>query len=85
MGSGVVKNIFLAETQNGIHDVNIRHKGTKDNLSWRIYTSCGTQRVNKLSDLNKRVDTEAVAHRCSAVVLKNKKQPLADVLQNRCS
>ena len=33
MGSGVVKNIFLAETQNGIHDVNIRHNGTKGNLS----------------------------------------------------
>ena len=32
MGAGVVKNIFLAETQNGIHDVYIRHKGTEDNL-----------------------------------------------------
>ena len=30
MGAGVVKNIFLAETQNGIHYVYIRHE---DNLS----------------------------------------------------
>ena len=40
--------------------------------------------VNKLSELNKRVNTEAAAHWCFEAVLKNKKQPLADVLQNRC-
>ena len=33
----------------------------------------------------KRVITETAAHRCSAAILKNQKQPLADVLQNRCS
>lgn len=33
MGAGVVKNIFLAETQNGLHDVYVRHKDTDDNLS----------------------------------------------------
>ena len=32
-----------------------------------------------------RVNTEAVAHWCSVAILKNQKQPLADVLQNRCS
>lgn len=33
MGAGVMKNIFLAETQNGLHDVYVRHKDTDDNLS----------------------------------------------------
>ena len=33
MGAGVVKNIFLAETENSIHYVYIHHKGTEDNLS----------------------------------------------------
>ena len=33
MGAAVLKNIFLAETENGIHEVYIRHKGTEDNLS----------------------------------------------------
>ena len=41
--------------------------------------------VNKLSELNKRVSTEAAVDQCSVAVLKNQKQPLADVLQNRCS
>ena len=31
MGAAVLKNI--AETQDGIHEVYIRHKGTEDNLS----------------------------------------------------
>ena len=38
-----------------------------------------------MSELNKRVNTEAAAHRCSVAVLKNQKQPSADVLWNRCS
>ena len=29
MGAGVVKNIFLAETQNSIYYVYIHHKGTR--------------------------------------------------------
>ena len=33
MVAGVAKNIFLAETENGIHDIYIRHKGAEDNLS----------------------------------------------------
>ena len=32
----------------------------------------------------KKEPIEAAAHRCSDAVLKNQKQPLADVLQNRC-
>ena len=39
------------------------------------------QPVNKLSQLHKRVNTEAAAHRCSAPVLKNQRQPLKDVFQ----
>ena len=41
--------------------------------------------VHKLSELNKRVNTEAAAHQCSAAVLKYQKQSLADVLRNWCS
>ena len=36
--------------------------------------------VNKFTELNKRINTEAAAHLCSAAVLKNQKQSLADVL-----
>ena len=32
-----------------------------------------------------RVHTEVAARRCSVAVIKNHKQPLADVLRNRCS
>ena len=32
-----------------------------------------------------RVNTEGAAHRCSVAVLKNLKQPLADIFQNECS
>ena len=35
--------------------------------------------------MNKRVNIEAAAHRCSVAVLKNQKQPLADILRNRGS
>ena len=42
-------------------------------------------RLIKLLELNKRINTEAAAHRCSVAVLKNQKQPLADVLQNWCN
>ena len=31
------------------------------------------------------IKAEAAGHSCSVTVLKNQKQPLADVLQNRCS
>ena len=41
---------------------------------------CGECPGNKLYELNKRVNT----YSCFAV-LKNQKQPLADILQNRCS
>ena len=41
--------------------------------------------LNCMLNHNKRVDTEAAAYHCSVVVLKNQKQLLADVLQNRCS
>ena len=41
--------------------------------------------INYLKLFKFRVNTEAAAHRCSVAVLKNQKQPLADVLQNRCS
>ena len=47
--------------------------------------------MNKLSEsiwyerLYERVNTEAAAHHCSLAVLKNKKQPLADVPQNKYS
>ena len=34
---------------------------------------------------NIEVNIEAVAHRCSVAVLKNQKEPPADVLQNRFS
>ena len=40
--------------------------------------------INYLN-LKIRVNTEVAAHRCSVAVLKNQKQPRADVLQNRCS
>ena len=50
MGAGVVKNVFLAEAQNGIHDVYIRHKGTENVLSWLICASRGTQMVNELKE-----------------------------------
>ena len=40
---------------------------------------------NKVSELNKGVNTEAAAQRCSIAVLKNQKQPLEDALQYRCS
>ena len=40
---------------------------------------------NLLINYYKRVNTEAVAHRCSVAILKNQKQPLADVLWNRFS
>lgn len=33
MGAGVLKKTLFSETQNGIYDVYIRHKGTEDNLS----------------------------------------------------
>ena len=36
-------------------------------------------------NLKKTVNKEAAAHRCSVAVLKNRKQPLVNVLQNRCS
>ena len=36
---------------------------------------------NKLSELKKRVNTEAAAHPCSVAILKYQKQPFADVLQ----
>ena len=39
----------------------------------------------KLSELHERVSTEAAAHWCSIAILKNQKQPLPEVLQNRCS
>ena len=50
MEAGVVKNIFFAETQNGIHNVYIRHKSTQDNLSRHIYASRGTQTVKMKND-----------------------------------
>ena len=48
-------------------------------MDWFLYDSdlCH-ERVNKLSELNKRVNTEVA-------VLKTQKQSLADPLQNRCS
>ena len=39
----------------------------------------------KLSELHERVSTEAAAHWCSIAALKNQKEPLPEVLQNRCS
>ena len=48
--------------------------------SWMV-----AQFSNTLYELNKRVNTEAIAHGCSVVVSKNQKQPLADILQKRCS
>ena len=48
--------------------------------SWMV-----AQFSNTLYELNKRVNTEAIAHGCSIVVLKNQKQPLADILQKSCS
>ena len=58
MGSGVVKNIFLAETQNGIHDVNnvtralriifhdvyIRPAGLKELINYLILMKESTQK-----------------------------------------
>ena len=45
-----------------------------------------SEAVNKLSELNKGVNTEgAAAHHCSLAALTNQKKPLAGVLRNRCS
>ena len=38
-----------------------------------------------MSELDKRVNTEASDHRFSIAVLKDQKQPLADAFPNRCS
>ena len=41
-----------------------------------------SQPVNKLPEINRKVNTEAAAHRCSVAVKKNQKQRLADLLCN---
>ena len=49
------------------------------NFDWIVNNliNCSSA-ANKLSELNKRVNTEAAAHRCSLAVSKN-------VVQNMCS
>ena len=48
------------------------------NINTQTHTHTHTQRERER-------EREAAAHRRSVAVLKNQKQPLPDVLQNRCS
>ena len=57
-----------------------------------IKKSCVSQKILWCSVVEKLklmcinvIKTEAAGHSCSVTVLKNQKQPLADVLKNRCS